>query len=229
MFCPNCNTPCDDQIPHCMNCGCPLTVAEIPRKGRHWVPILVMVILVCFCTSLFFLMPGTSGFSSKNLISSDMPWFTLDDGVLHFRESYYNGSAELVIPETISGMTVTAISQDCFKDCTYLTAVHLPDTLEAIGEGAFRGCNGLRGISIPESVSFIGRNAFSDCSALEAVQLFDQLKHIGSGTFDYCNHLHYIFFSGDFQVWAELYEGIIPPNATICCANGNFDSEGNPS
>ena len=222
MLCSNCNTPYNGHDRYCTNCGCPL------EKGRHWVPILLMVVMICFCTSLFFLLPGTSG-SSGNLISSDIPWFMLDDGVLHFRGTSHDGSTELVIPETVNGMAVTAISEDCFEDCTYLTAVHLPDTLEAIGEGAFQGCTGLRGISIPESVAFIGRNAFADCSALEAVQLSGQVKRIGSNAFGNCNQLRYIFFSGDFEVWAELYEGIIPPDALIICDNGSFDPDGNPS
>ena len=188
-------------------------------RGRHWVPVLIMVLLVSIGTCLFFLLPGQH---DTTMVDNSTPWFSEKNGILYFDESKYTGSEELVIPETLQGVPITAISDGCFQNCTDFSAVYLPASLKAIGESAFQGCTSLRGISIPKNVTFIGHSAFYGCIALEAVELSDQVKRIGDDTFTNCIRLKYIFYSGSFSSWAELYSENIGPDTAISCKDGIF-------
>lgn len=229
MLCPYCNYECGEQDRFCSHCGAPLTAPVQEKEGRHWVPILIMVLLLSIGTGLFFALPyGSTAPDTNGFSTGDMPWFRLDDGVLYFSEAYYDGGSELRIPESIGGITVTALSEGCFENCTGLTAVILPPSLQAIGEDAFRGCTALRGIEIPESVRIIGSGAFYDCSALEAVCGYSGIQSIGSEAFDGCSKLNYIYFIGDFEVWTGLYSEFITPYTVVFCEDGSFYQGGDP-
>ena len=179
MFCPNCGKRHGRYDQFCASCGMALKVAPRKNKGRHWVPILIMALIFSFGTTLFFLLPGTSAPASKPAPASDAtPWFEIEDGTLRFNKNAYNGSDDLVIPDTIDGRHVTALAEGCFRHCVGLTSITLPDTLLAIGEEAFKGCTDLRGIEIPESVVFIGESAFAHCTGLEAICVYDSLQSV---------------------------------------------------
>lgn len=212
MHCPNCSYPCNNHDSYCCNCG-----ATLEKKGRHWVPILLMVLIFAFGTTLFLFLPSSAPPSVRQT-----PWFYIENGVLFFDADSYDGGSELQIPESVSGMEVTALAEGCFENCTSLTAIMLPSSLQAIGEDAFRNCTALRGIEIPESVIFIGQNAFSGCSTLEAVCVYDGIQSIGTGTFSGCSKLQYIYYSGDFQEWNELYGEFINPYTKVYSQDGTF-------
>ena len=226
MICDRCQYPCGQQDQYCMNCGASLKTAE--KKGRHWVPLLIMAVLMLCCTALFYAVPMKKTEPAVTQTSRETPWFSLKENVLYFDESKYTGGEQLTIPASINGSDVVSISADCFADCEGLTAVFLPNTLEAIGENAFRNCTALRGMEIPESVTFIGRGAFSGCSALEAICATNELRHIGSGAFDGCSRLRYVYFLGNFRDWAALYQDFIDPTVVISCENGNYFQSGDP-
>ncbi|MBO6081713.1 MAG: leucine-rich repeat protein [Bacteroidales bacterium] len=54
-----------------------------------------------------------------------------------------------------------------FSDCTALTSISLPSTLQTITFGCFRGCSGLAKITIPASVTTIQQVAFLGCTNLD--------------------------------------------------------------
>ena len=221
MFCPYCNYECDAHDRFCSQCGAPLTQQRTEKKGRHWVPLLIMLLVFAFGTTLFFVLPGESG-GNDRLADGSMPWFSVDGGILSFNETYYNGSSELQIPESIGGIAITALADSCFENCTELTSVVLPNSLQAIGEDAFKGCTSLRGIEIPESVILIGEGAFSGCTALEAVCVYNGIRSIGTGAFSGCTKLFYIYYSGYFQDWNKLYSDFINPYTTVFSQDGTF-------
>ena len=68
---------------------------------------------------------------------------------------------ELVIPDTIDGLTVTTIADSAFANRSALTAVTFPATLTAIGPSAFSNCDGLTVIDLPEGLTTLGNRAFA--------------------------------------------------------------------
>ena len=67
---------------------------------------------------------------------------------------------DVVIPKDIDGYEVTAIGDEAFIYCTYITSIQIADTVMSIGDRAFSGCTGLTEITIPESVTSIGKEIF---------------------------------------------------------------------
>ena len=228
LFCPYCNNLCEAHDRFCSHCGASLVPAA-PKKGRHWVPILIMVILCAFGTGLFFAFPSRiSPAPAANETATENSWFYVDNGTLYFEASRYTGDSELTIPDKLFGQTIIGIGESCFENCTELTAVNLPATLQTIGDNAFRGCTSLRGIKIPESVHSIGSGTFAECRALEAISVDQQLQRIGTGAFSGCNKLYYIYFAGIYEDWTKLYPEFINPYTTVFCDDGDYYHGGNP-
>ena len=59
-----------------------------------------------------------------------------------------------------------------YEDCSALTTVAIPNSVESIGYGAFDGCSGLTSVTIGNSVKSIGDEAFSFCTSLEDVYCY---------------------------------------------------------
>lgn len=251
MICPNCSSNCDEDLRNCDGCGADLTgasapedteipvilVTEVPvpkttvipdkpvpapaaappvKKGRLWPPLLALAIMISLGTLLFFLLPG--GVSG----SADQNYFTVEDGILSFHPEYYNGSSELVIPDTVNGQTVIAIADYAFSGVDSITAVVLPSTVRHIGDYAFSSCQDLRGVYVSTSVTTIGVYAFADCDALEAIYLPGGLEYMGHGALDSCNSLRYILFDGTYSQWASLYSGYFVSSVELHTIDGIY-------
>ena len=81
------------------------------------------------------------------------------------------------------------IAKDAFSDCTGLTSIEIPSSVNSIGHKAFYGCTGLISIEIPNSVTNIGTSAFSECYSLYSVNLGINVKNIGKSAFYECRRL----------------------------------------
>lgn len=97
--------------------------------------------------------------------------------------------AEIIIPAEYKGKPVTAIGENAFFNCKYITGVILPDSVESIGENAFNGCERLISVDLGEGVKTIGDGAFAYCHSLEAVEIPSSARTIGSDVFANCYSL----------------------------------------
>ena len=69
-----------------------------------------------------------------------------------------------------------SIGKDAFRDCTGLTNITIPGSVESIGQGAFIGCTGLTSVTIENGVESIGKEAFSVCDNLASVSIMGNPK-----------------------------------------------------
>lgn len=76
-------------------------------------------------------------------------------------------AVNIVIPSNVSidGRIhkCTSIGKKAFSQCTYLTTVSIPNSIEIIRDAAFYDCIALTSINIPSSVSSIGKEVFYNC------------------------------------------------------------------
>jgi hypothetical protein len=106
----------------------------------------------------------------------------LGDGTWERIKGGYHGA--IVIPEQVSGYTVTGVGELAFDQCDDIPSVQFPQTMKAIEERAFCGCKILKEVVIPASVDTIYNNAFDGCEALEKVVFEDgeNLLKLGVGS-----------------------------------------------
>ncbi len=86
---------------------------------------------------------------------------------------------DVVIPSTIDGKTVTVIATEAFRDCTNLTSIKLPNTIETIKSRAFYGCTGLTEFTVPALVTSIGMHIFDKAENLSTVYYNSSYAHNG--------------------------------------------------
>ena len=128
----------------------------------------------------------------------------------------------VVIPFEYRGERVTAIGDEAFLACDYLTSVVIPDSVTSIGKSAFAGCRHLTSAVIPESVTSIGEGAFKRCLNLDGIVIPDGVTVINKEVFSACVNLNQIeiprtvtriersaFYSCD-----DLTEIVIPERVT---------------
>ena len=166
---------------------------------------MLAVVLFSFCTGA----KGYMFYGVNYILRSDNT-----AAVTKLNEGLYEGDITIWGRFTVDEVPyrVTEIGYYAFKNCTGLTSITLPSTLEVIDNEAFWGCTALTTISIPESLTTIKDYAFKDCTALTTISysygLFSigNLKEIATYAFSGCTSLT--------SVWI--------PNSVTTIGNGAF-------
>ncbi|GHT80404.1 hypothetical protein FACS1894130_11570 [Spirochaetia bacterium] len=113
----------------------------------------------------------------------DFDILQLSDGTL--RITKYSGAAQnVIIPATISGITVTKIAQEVFKG-KGLHSVVIPDTVTGIGDNAFEG-NPLTSVILGKGLKTIPDFGFSNNRSLTVLVFPDEITEIGVAAFSNC-------------------------------------------
>lgn len=100
---------------------------------------------------------------------------------------------EIVIP-----YNVRKIDSHAFYRCYNLTRVHINSLVPlTIKYAAFEECSALSTIKFPESLDIIEPYTFSNCVSLRSVLLPDNIKEIGHAAFHSCSNLREIYFKPD--------------------------------
>ncbi|MDE6809929.1 MAG: Ig-like domain-containing protein [Muribaculaceae bacterium] len=94
----------------------------------------------------------------------------------------------VVIPNS-----VTAIESRTFYNCTSLETLVLSNALTSLSEGLFSGCKNLRNIEIPESVQSIESNVFYNCNSLELLTIPIGVTNVGGRIFGSVNSITDIY------------------------------------
>lgn len=92
-------------------------------------------------------------------------------------------ATSIEIPETISGLPVTAIGDYAFNGCS-LSSITIPGSVKTIGKYAFSMSSNLKSVTIPDSVEFIDLRAFDLCKQLSEVNLPDKMIEMSAKVFD---------------------------------------------
>ena len=82
-------------------------------------------------------------------------------------------TGDLVIPSNVaySGInySVISIGESSFRDCSGITSVTLPTSLDSIIQYAFWGCSSITDITIPLNITFLESKAFAFCDSLSTI------------------------------------------------------------
>ena len=134
----------------------------------------------------------------NNLKTITTPFVSQDVGVTNGTYlGWFFGIENKELPNSLTTVIVTnttAIGLSCFKGCTNLTNIVLPNSLTLIGAYAFEGCTGLATINIPNSVTTIQNRAFYE-SGIVNIVLPNNLTSLNSETFYNCKNLKSVTIS----------------------------------
>lgn len=146
-----------------------------------------------------------------------------------------NGAkAEITIPQTIAGFSVTAIGNSAFEEGTDINKigkVNLPSTVKTIGDKAFFDCYGLTAVNFSEAASLetIGSNAFTH-SNLETVETPASLKTIGDRAFAYVASMSVLKLNDGLEsigtdafIWCANITEVIFPDSVTTIKNAAFE------
>lgn len=116
---------------------------------------------------------------------------------------YLGNDTVVVIPETIDGQPVTAVSCWDFANDSPVRGVYCPPSVQRIG--AF-GNNKTLEIVICEGVEVIEESAFLNCGKLHTVVLGDNLKELGDVAFYNCKSLTELYIAPSLtEITEEIY------------------------
>ena len=110
-------------------------------------------------------------------------------------QAWWDGAVQptgtLTIPANVTyndtTYNVVRISEHAFYNCSTLTSVTIPSTVDSIGEWAFAYNTSLTTVSMGSAVTTIGYGAFYGCTNLNSLVIPDSLITIGSHAFSGCN------------------------------------------
>lgn len=97
--------------------------------------------------------------AEETLKEGEWEYIILDDGTVEIT-LWKETTADLVIPESIAGKTVTSLGYTSIAGGQTLKSVVIPDTVTNIEDCAFYANTNCASITIPASVTSIGRDAF---------------------------------------------------------------------
>lgn len=102
-------------------------------------------------------------------------------------DSTYFSLEHLIIEANITSLPVS-----CFRGCSNLISITLPDSLVEVGSCCFFGCSSLTEIVFPPNISVLDNLTFYNCSSLRKIVFPQNLKKFNTfnkvyGSFIYCD------------------------------------------
>ncbi len=113
--------------------------------------------------------------------------YTVKPGTIRILgKAFYNctGLTGITVPDSVDG-----IDSYAFYNCTVLSDMVIPASVTKINDYTFYNCCNLSDITIPDSVTSIGNYAFYGCAGLTNVTIGNSVSYIGNSAFSGCTGL----------------------------------------
>ena len=103
----------------------------------------------------------------------------------------YRGDIKVPEKFTDEGVeyTVTAFTDECFKNCSGLTSISIPSSVTSLPSSCFYGCSGLKSVFLPSSVTSLPSSCFYGCSGLTSITIPSSVTSLGVACFYGCSGL----------------------------------------
>ena len=170
------------------------------------------------------------GFSAFSYCSS-LQFNEYDEGLYLGNESnpyllFYKTKDKNILSCKINDNT-KIINSQAFSNCSYITNIEIPNSVETIEYAAFDGCSSLTSINLPKSLKLISLEAFRYCRSLESVIIPKSVEFVYNSVFEGCSNLSiYCEAESRPNTWNEKWND---SNITVYWAGQwEYDANGNP-
>lgn len=119
----------------------------------------------------------------------DMLIINVYDGFAAVTACRQYASGVIDIPSSYGGVPVTNISDGAFLNCSAVTQVNIPATVQKVGNNAFDSCTALKKVDFAGTACTLGESVFAHCGALTDVTLPSALEIIPESAFYDCSAL----------------------------------------
>lgn len=115
-------------------------------------------------------------------VASNLEYFEVNGSVISLKEDYKDTIQGKITLPNIVGVNTVGTMWGATK-ITHIYFLRGSSAYKSIGNEAFMNCSGLTTVSLPMSIEAIGDKAFQQCFALTTISLPGTLKSIGSYAF----------------------------------------------
>ena len=84
-----------------------------------------------------------------------LTYYVYDDGTVQIKKCNTSATGEIEIPGSIKGYPVTSIFNNAFQNCSGITSLVIPDSVETIGLSAFENCSNLIKVTLPDGIAYL--------------------------------------------------------------------------
>ncbi len=132
----------------------PDSVTSIGRYAFYYCTSLTSITIPDSVTSI-----GNNAFSNTGLSfredTNSIKYLISASGNTAYLIDASSASGNVVLPNALSGASVTVIASGAFEGCSSLTSITIPDSVTSIGNGAFQSCSSLSSVNITEGLTSI--------------------------------------------------------------------------
>lgn len=159
--------------------------------------------------------------------NKDYQYTVTEEGITLLR--YIGTQKDISIPQTIDGLDVTVIGNDCFAMNENIVSVELSNRLTTVQRFAFYRCTKLSKLVIKNGLRYIEGSAFAYCTALTSIVFPKTVVRIGECAFANCTELSNVSFDGqrELEIGAAAFSEtaltqMVLPDGTISISNAAF-------
>lgn len=84
-----------------------------------------------------------------------------------------------------------------------IESVIINEGVTSVGACAFQNCTAVTLVELPDSLEYMGSNAFENCDSLKSMELPVGIKTINDFVFDSCR-IEYLYFKGSINDWLKI-------------------------
>ena len=143
-------------------------------------------------------------FEQGSGIKTVAPWFLgcsalhellIPASVVSIASNSFKNNTSIEIIRFEEGSVLSTIGSSAFHNCSSLSSIIIPSTVNSIGEYSFMGCSSLSEINIPEGLLRLSDGVFMNCSEMQSITIPNLVSIISDNAFNGCSKLSNVVFT----------------------------------
>ena len=133
------------------------------------------------------------------ILNNEVEYYGNKYNVMSISDNAFKNCSYLSSIQILYG--IESIGKSAFEDCANLEVANLSSNIHSIGDAAFKNCSLLGNIILPDSITIIPSECFYGCQTLNSItNLSSNIHSIGSAAFKNCSLLDNVILPNSITV-----------------------------